>query len=166
MSRSPTRVLFFCLGNICRSPLAEALFRYHVEQQGRGGDFQIASAGTSGYHVGSPPDPGSVRVARERLGLDISDQRAQQLDSTHLQSFDYLVAMDRSNLRNAERLEGASKANLLLFRDFEPDSSQRGGDVPDPWGGGADHFEKVYDIVDRCSRSFLDHILQNEGLEP
>lgn len=166
MSPSPTRVLFFCLGNICRSPLAEALFRYHVEQRDLIDDFEIASAGTSGYHVGSPPDSGSVRVARERLGLDISSQRAQQLNASHLSSYDYLVAMDRSNLNNARQLSGASEANLLLFRDFEPNQSDVGLDVPDPWGGGASHFENVYEIVDRCANSFLTYVVEQEGLKP
>ena len=166
MNKPPIRVLFFCLGNICRSPLAEALFRHHVRQRGLADEFEIASAGTSGYHVGEPPDPGSVRVARERLQLDISDQRAQQLDPSHLRDYDYLVAMDRSNLQNAEQLDGASEAALLLFRDFEPISETRGADVPDPWGGGPSHFEDVYDIVDRCAEAFLDYVSQREGIDP
>lgn len=157
-------VLFFCLGNICRSPLAEALFRYHVAQKGLEDRFSIASAGTGGYHVGEPPDPGSVRVARNRLDLDISHQRAQQLAPRHFDGYDYLVAMDRSNLRDARRLAGADDANLFLFRNFEPDDSNRGEDVPDPYGGDQSHFENVYDIVDRCTASFLEHIRQTEGL--
>ncbi len=164
MSSEPIGVMFFCLGNICRSPLAEALFRYHVEQRDLGHHFRIDSSGTGSYHVGEPPDPGSVRVARERLGLDISGQRAQQLASSHLRDFDYVVAMDRSNFSNAKRLRGSEQANLLLFRDFEPDEYHRGDDVPDPWGGGADHFETVYEIVDRCAESFLDYLCAEEGL--
>ncbi len=164
MSSSTTSVMFFCLGNICRSPLAEALFRYHVTQRGLDDAFRIDSSGTSSYHIGEAPDPGSVRVARERLDLDISGQRAQQLQSSHLSDFDYLMAMDRSNLSNARRLAGSDDANLLLFRDFEPQAGLRGKDVPDPWGGGDDHFEEVYDIVHRCSQSLLDHICEREGL--
>lgn len=163
-STNTTSVIFFCLGNICRSPLAEALFRYHVENRALDDHFEIASAGTSSYHIGEPPDPGSVRVARERLGLDISHQRAQQLSSSHLEDYDYLVAMDQSNLNNAKRLDGADEANLLLFRNFEPSEQHRGEDVPDPWGGGESHFEKVYDIVERCTASFLDHICERESL--
>lgn len=165
MSSDPTRVMFFCLGNICRSPLAEALFRYHVRERGLEDRFEIDSSGTGGYHVGEPPDPGSVRVARQRLDLDISDQRAQQLAAHHLDYFDYLVAMDRSNLTNAKRLNGAGDANLLLFRDFETQPELRGDDVPDPWGGGDSQFERVYDIVHRCSASFLDHVCEQEGLQ-
>lgn len=164
MASSPIGVIFFCLGNICRSPLAEALFRHHVGRHGLDDAFRIASAGTSAYHIGEPPDPGSVRVARQRLDLDISDQRAQQLSATHIEQFDYLVAMDRSNLETARRLVGADDQKLLLFRDFEPEPSHRGKDVPDPWGGGSDHFENVYDIVDRGAESFLYHLCQAEGL--
>ena len=164
MEPTPIRVMFFCLGNICRSPLAEALFRHHVETRDLATRFRIDSSGTGAYHIGEPPDPGSVRVARERLGLDISSQRAQQLSSDHLQSFDYLVGMDRSNLENARRIRSAKQANLLLFRDFEPEEGLRGTDVPDPWGGGAAHFEKVYKIVDRCSRQFLDYLIHRENL--
>lgn len=163
MSSPSIGVMFFCLGNICRSPLAEALFRYHVEQRELDAHFEIASSGTSSYHIGEPPDPGSVRVARERLDLDISGQRAQQLSSEHLRTYDYLLAMDRSNLQNARRLEGAPEANLLLFRDFDPGQG-RGGDVPDPWGGGPSHFEKVYDIVHRCTEEFLNYVCEREGL--
>ncbi len=165
MSSEPIRVMFFCLGNICRSPLAEALFRYHVRQRGLDGDFEIASSGTGAYHVGEKPDPGSIRVARERLDLDISDQRAQQLSAQHLQDYDYLVAMDRSNLSNARRLDGAESANLSLFRDFEPLEHNRNSDVPDPYGGGSDHFEEVYDIVYRCTEAFLDHVMERESLD-
>lgn len=157
---TPIKVMFFCLGNICRSPLAEALFRHKVNERGLTDAFHIESSGTSSYHIGEEPDPGSQRVARERLQLDISDQRAQQLKSHHLDEFDYLVAMDRSNKRNAERLGSAS---ILLLREFEsgdPDSL----DVPDPWGGGAGHFERVYEIVDGCTGSILDMIVDERGL--
>ncbi len=166
MTASTTSVMFFCLGNICRSPLAEALFRYHVRQRDLDDRFLIDSSGTSSYHIGEPPDPGSVRVARQRLDLDISDQRAQQLSNDHLRRYDYLVAMDRSNLSNARRLSASPDANLLLFRDFEPQPDLQGRDVPDPWGGGQDHFEEVYDIVYRCSQSLLDHICSQRDSLP
>lgn len=154
-----TRVMFFCLGNICRSPLAEALFRYHVEARGLGDRFEIASSGTSGYHVGEPPDPGSVRVARERLGLDISGQRAQKLVGAHVQAYDWLVAMDGANLRDARRLAGGEREKLVLLRDYEPSETQRGGDVPDPWGGGPEHFEQVFEMVERCTSGLLDALI-------
>lgn len=154
-----TRVMFFCLGNICRSPLAEALFRYHVEARGLGDRFEIASSGTSGYHVGEPPDPGSVKVAKERLGLDISGQRAQRLVGAHVQAYDWLVAMDGANLRDARRLAGGERQKLVLLRDYEPSEAQRGGDVPDPWGGGPEHFEQVFEMVERCTAGLLDALM-------
>jgi protein-tyrosine phosphatase len=156
MSDSKIRVLFFCLGNICRSPLAEALFRHHAAERGLSDRFHIESAGTSAYHVGQQPDPGSRRVARERLNLDISDQRAQQLVDHHFVEFDYLVAMDRSNRRNALRLAYADPDKILLLRDYEPDPDQRGADVPDPYGGGGSQFGLVFEIVDRCFERLID----------
>ncbi|MBA2663735.1 MAG: low molecular weight phosphotyrosine protein phosphatase [Bradymonadaceae bacterium] len=162
--QEPIRVMFFCLGNICRSPLAEALFQFHVNAQGLSQAFHIESSGTGSYHVGEPPDAGSVRVARRRLGLDISDQRAQQLVAEHMVSFDYLVAMDRSNQRNSLRLGGSDSSKVLLLRDFEPQERDRGGDVPDPWGGGGQQFDEVYDIVDRCVQRLLAHVLNERGI--
>lgn len=160
---SQTRIIFFCLGNICRSPLAEGLFRHKVEQRGLAEHFHIESAGTSAYHIGEAPDPGSQEVALERLGLDISRQRAQQLDEAHHRDFDVLVGMDRSNRRHALRMDGAVADKILLLRNFEPEPHHRGTDVPDPYGGGLSQFDLVFDIVDRCTERLLDHLLELEG---
>ena len=157
-------VMFFCLGNICRSPIAEALFRHKLADQGLGDRFLVRSSGTGAYHVGEGADPGSCRVCAQRLGDDLSGHRAQQLTAEHLERFDYLVAMDTSNIENARRLRGGQQAELLLLRDFEPRESQRGLGVPDPWGGGAGGFDEVYDIVDRCLDNLLDHIRERESL--
>lgn len=153
MSR-PIKVMFFCLGNICRSPLAEALFIFHARERGLEDRFHIESSGTSSYHVGESPDPGSQRVAKERLGVDISHQRSQQLSRDHVEAFDALVAMDRSNQRTAMKWSD----DIMLLRDFEPLEHERGSDVPDPWGGGGRQFEAVYDIVYRCTERLLDHL--------
>lgn len=161
MSRSQIRIIFFCLGNICRSPLAEALFRHKVAQRGLADRFHIESAGTSAYHLGEAPDPGSQQVAYDRLGLDISHQQAQQLAEHHHADFDYLVAMDRSNKRHALRMDGADGEKILLLRNFEPEAHQRGTDVPDPYGGGNSQFDLVYDIVDRCCDNLLEYILSD-----
>lgn len=158
------RILFFCLGNICRSPLAEALFRHHAEERGLSDAFEIGSAGTSRYHVGEAPDPGSQNVARERLGLDISGQRAEQLDDQHLRAFDYLVAMSESNIQDAKRLDGADAVSFKLLRDWEPEADNHGKDVPDPYGGGGQQFNRVFDIVDRCTRELLDDLVTRHGL--
>jgi len=162
MADDVVSVMFFCLGNICRSPLAEALFRHKVDEAGLTDRFHIESSGTSSYHIGEPPHRGSQRVARERLGLDITDQRAQQLTREHVESFDWLIAMDRSNYRGAERWAGPD-TRLHLLRDFEPGGGQA-DDVPDPWGGGGSQFEHVYEIVDRCTAALLEHIAQTHGL--
>jgi protein-tyrosine phosphatase len=152
--------MFFCLGNICRSPLAEALFRHKVEQRSIVDRFHIESSGTSAYHIGEAPDPGSQQVARERLDRDISHQTSQQLADEHHHEFDYLVAMDRSNRRHALRTEAADPDRVLLLRNFEPTKAKRGTDVPDPYGGGNSQFDRVYDIIDRCTDRLLDHLLE------
>lgn len=155
-----TRVMFFCLGNICRSPLGQGLFEHLLEQRGLADEFHVESSGTGAYHIGELPDPGSRRVAKRRVGLDLSDQRAQQLTSEHLAEFDYLVAMSASNLRNARALPGAEDAPFLLLRDFEPDPALRDRDVPDPWSKGEEAFDEVFDIVERCCEGLLEHILE------
>lgn len=155
-----TRVMFFCLGNICRSPLGEALFAYHVEQRGLAEQFEVQSSGTSAYHVGEAPDPGSQAVAMRRLGLDISGQRAQQLTSEHLLEFDIIVAMSHANINAARKLPGAARVEFLLLRDFEPDAALRGLDTPDPWSRGQAAFEDVYEIVHRCTDALLSDLLQ------
>lgn len=157
-----TRVMFFCLGNICRSPLGEALFAYHVKQQGLSAQFEVQSSGTSAYHVGEAPDPGSQAVAMRRLGLDISDQRAQQLTSEHLRTFDVIVAMSQANIDAARRLKGAEAVEFLLLRDFEPNPTHRGLDTPDPWSLGQAAFEEVYEIVYRCTAELLADLRQRQ----
>jgi protein-tyrosine phosphatase len=157
------KVMFFCLGNICRSPLAEGLFRHKVRERGLQDWFEIESSGTSSYHVGEPPDPGSQRVARKRLGLDISHQRSQQLSRQHVEEFDVLVAMDSSNQRVAQQWADGEDA-VWLLRDFEPDPADRGTAVPDPWGGGGSQFDLVFDIVDRCCDVLLDELVDRHGL--
>jgi protein-tyrosine phosphatase len=155
------RVMFFCLGNICRSPLAEGLFCHHLEAQGLEHLFHVESSGTSAYHVGDPPDLGSQRVVLKHLNLDISHQRAQQLRALHLDEFDVVVAMDESNRSNALRLR--PEASVLLLRDFDVESL--GDDVPDPYGGGANQFEVVYEMVYRCTAKLLDDLLKNGKLK-
>lgn len=155
--------MFFCLGNICRSPLAEGLFRHKVRERGLEERFDIESSGTSSYHVGEAPDPGSQRVARERLGLDISHQRSQQLSRRHVAEFDVLIAMDESNRRKALRWAD-SDDDVELLRDYEPDPADRGTGVPDPWGAGGSQFDLVFDIVDRCCDVLLDDLVERHGL--
>ncbi len=148
-----TRVLFVCLGNICRSPLAEGVFRAHVERAGLADRFEIDSAGTAGYHVGEAPDPRSVSIAHKH-GVDLSAQRARKLVAADLERFDEVLAMDQSNLANIRRLAGPrSSARTGLFLDEVPGSS--GAEVPDPYYGGPNGFLHVYRLVDEASERLL-----------
>jgi protein-tyrosine phosphatase len=161
-------IVFVCLGNICRSPLAEGVFRHKVEEAGLAARFEIDSSGTSSYHVGEGPDPGSVKVARQH-GMDISRQRSRQFKRQDLTDFDLIIAMDSSNLRNilnmADDLESV-RGRVWLMRNFEFEQDGSGHDeaVPDPWGGGARGFDTVYEIVDRASTNLLAHIRETQGL--
>jgi protein-tyrosine phosphatase len=152
----PTRVLFVCLGNICRSPLAEAVFRHKVRERGVEHLFEIDSAGTSGYHDGAAPDRRSAETALRR-GVALTGQ-SRKLSPGDLRRFDYVLAMDADNLREIRALERAAggTARVHRLREWDPEG---GDDVPDPYYGGARGFEDVHDIVDRSCEALLDHIL-------
>lgn len=147
------KVLFVCLGNICRSPLAEGIFSNLVSQAGRDADFVIDSCGTGSWHAGSPPHHDSVQVARAH-NISIEHQRARQINLKDLNDFDVIIAMDRSNLDDLLAL--APDAPVKLLREFDPlpDSP----DVPDPYYGGPDGFQEVFDIVYRCCESLLEEL--------
>lgn len=162
MSERSIRILFVCLGNICRSPLAEGIFRRHVDEAGLASRFQIRSAGTGGWHVGKAPDQ-RMCVTAQRRGVDISRQRARQLSASDLRDHDLVLAMDRENLANIRRLAGGGPVDhVLLFRDFDP--SPDTGEVPDPYYGGDEGFVEVFEIVERTSRAILDHLRRDHGL--
>lgn len=163
-----TSVLFVCLGNICRSPLGEGIFRHKTEQRGVSHRFVVDSAGTSSYHAGEAPDPGSVRVAREN-GIDISTQRSRQFVASDLENFDQIIAMDSSNMRKILALterNGIDKSTLQgrlwLMRNFEEEDDGSGFDegVPDPWSGGLEGFREVFGIVDRSCENLLNYLLR------
>jgi len=152
------KVLFVCLGNICRSPLGEGIFRHLVSQAGLAPYFEIDSAGTGNWHIGQEPHHGSQRVARER-GLDISDQRARQIRPEDLMTYDYIVAMDAQNAADIRALdpEGRATARIVRMMEFAP---HRGTpDVPDPYFGGPEGFDLVYDMVQEASQAMLDRIV-------
>ncbi len=154
-----TRVLFVCLGNICRSPLAEAHFIAHTERKGTAHLFVCDSAGTSNNHAGAQPDRRTLINAASH-GLEISHQ-ARQVRREDFFSFNVLVAMDQHNLSHLERMKPANTAaRLMLLRDL--DDTDPGADVPDPWYGGAELFEEVYHLLHRCTERLHEHLHQQE----
>lgn len=158
----PIRILFVCLGNICRSPLAEGVFRHHVGLAGLSRHFEIGSAGTGGWHAGDPPDERMCATALAR-GIDIRHQRARQIRPVDLRRHDLILAMDRDNLAAIRKLAGhAETSHVLLFRQFDPIPET--GEVPDPYYGGEEGFAQVFEIVDRTSRSLLEHLRREHGL--
>lgn len=162
MTEPSASILFVCLGNICRSPLAEGVSKHRVRERGLDGRVRVDSAGTGGWHVGDPPDPRSAEVAR-RNGIAL-EGRARQVQDRDFHDFDLLVAMDRSNLRKLEHMKArvGGTAGLHLLRDFDPDPGDR--EVPDPYYGGPGGFDDVYEMVDRSVEGLLDHL--EEGWEP
>lgn len=155
-------VLMVCLGNICRSPMAEGLFRHLLHEEGLDDRIQVDSAGTGSWHVGESPDIRSVRTAAGH-GVTLTGS-AQQVQSEDFRRFDYIVAMDQSNLENLERFRDGvgGDAALYLLREFDPEGGP-GAEVPDPYYGGPSGFEDVYGMVERACRGLLDHILEEEG---
>lgn len=147
------RLLFVCLGNICRSPIAEGVFAHLAAQAGKGDLFTVDSAGTGAWHIGDPPDPRAVAAAARR-GIDLSGQRARQLRAEDFDAFDLLLAMDRDNL--SELLASAPAAysgRVRLFLDGAPEPGVR--EVPDPYYGGRDGFEEVLDLAEAGARALL-----------
>lgn len=153
MSR-PVRVLFVCLGNICRSPLAEGVFRDKVEAAGLSDRIEIDSAGTGAWHAGEPPDRRMIATAKGH-GVDIAQQRARQFVDTDLADYDHILAMDKSNLHDILYLDEGQDfgQRVTLFRQWDPEPGTY--EVPDPYYGGPEGFEDVYRIVDRTAENLL-----------
>lgn len=141
-----TRILMVCLGNICRSPLAEGIMRAKLFGNS---EYEVDSAGTGGWHVGDPPDPRSIAIARQN-GLDISNQRGRQFKASDFDNFDHIFVMDNSNYRDVIRMAPSEadkqKVSLILDSLFPGENV----DVPDPYYGGDDGFANVYDMLDQA----------------
>ncbi|QAY87523.1 low molecular weight protein-tyrosine-phosphatase [Pseudomonas arsenicoxydans] len=142
------RVLFVCLGNICRSPTAEGVLRHKLREAGLADQIEVASAGTGDWHVGKAPDKRSQAAAKLR-GYDLSAQRAQQVTRADFAAYDLILAMDNSNLRHLKALQPAKgKAELDLFlRRYQSEFDE----VPDPYYDGDQGFEQVLDLIERAS---------------
>lgn len=149
-------VLFVCLGNICRSPTAHAVFRNLLRQEGIENLVSVDSAGTHAYHTGNPPDPRSIATADNR-GIEMSDLRARKVELSDFSEFDYVLVMDDQNHAN---LEAVAPKELLpkirFFLEFAPQLDI--AHVPDPYHGGPEGFEEVFDMVEAASRGLLEDI--------
>jgi protein-tyrosine phosphatase len=153
------KVLFVCLGNICRSPMAEAIFKHLIKEKGLENFVDTDSCGTGNYHVGDDADPRTISAVRSK-GILI-DHCVRQLVAADLDMYDYVLAMDRSNYQNIGRLANATnKAKIRMMRDFDP--GHQGEEVPDPYYGNQQHFEEVYDILNRSLSQFVAYLMKTE----
>lgn len=152
------RILFVCLGNICRSPTAEVVFRAVAAREAPDLVLEIDSAGTAGYHIGEMPDR-RTRQAAARRGYDMSELRARVVEPRDFEYFDLILAMDRENLRALERRAPALvRERLRLFLEFAPEAGI--SEVPDPYYGGPNGFEDVLDLAEAASRGLVAHLRQ------
>lgn len=155
------KVLFVCLGNICRSPLGEGILRHLLDQAGLAGQIAIDSAGTGGWHIGEPPDARSIAVAT-RHGVSLAGQRARQVRPTDFSEFDLILAMDRQNLADLHRqCPAAARGRLRLLRSFDPEA---GDDVPDPYHDGDAGFEHVFAMIRRCCEVLVRSLPQQQSV--
>jgi len=155
------RILFVCLGNICRSPTAEGVLRAIAAREFPGLALEVDSAGTADYHVGEPPDRRTVAAARRR-GYDLAGLRARRVTPADLARFDYVLAMDRANLAELEyMLSPDSTARLGLFLEYSPGCGF--DEVPDPYSGGVQDFERVLDLCESAARGLLRRLQEKTG---
>lgn len=166
---SNIKILFVCMGNICRSPTAEGVFRSLVEKEKRLTNIYIDSCGTIAYHVGESPDKRSSKAAKIR-GYDLSSIRARKIENDDFFTFDYILAMDTENLNNINLMKEHLKENshekewdkiaeVSLFLDY---ASVDSVNVPDPYYGGASGFEDVLDLIEDASRGLISHLLASK----
>lgn len=166
-------LLFVCLGNICRSPTADGIMKDRIQRAGLSERIHVDSAGTGDWHIGREPDPRTVAAALQR-GYDLSSLRARQVHADDFLRFDYILAMDRSNLEHLQAMCPPNYAGeLCLFLDYYPDPgtdsdllAQCGGEVPDPYYGEASGFDQVLDLVEGACDGLLAALCRRHGLSP
>jgi protein-tyrosine phosphatase len=157
------RVLFVCMGNICRSPTAEGVFRHYVAQRGLLEHIHMDSAGTHSYHVGSEPDHRTQAAAKLR-GFDLCSLRARKVSSSDFEQFDYILAMDRANYEELYRKSPPQhRQKIQLFLQYAEGIKEQ--EVPDPYYGGNKGFEQVLDLVEAAAKGLLDKLVQLHRLE-
>lgn len=158
-AKAMVRVLFVCMGNICRSPVAEGVFRRMLESAGLASKVYVDSAGTHSYHVGAPPDPRSQATALRR-GVDLRDLRARRVTVADFAEFDYVLAMDRDNFEHLLALCGQSplRNRIQLFMEYAPALPEQ--EVPDPYYGGPNGFERVMDLIEEAAEGLLVNVRQ------
>jgi protein-tyrosine phosphatase len=160
MPKRKIGVLFVCLGNICRSPTAEGVFRAQLARQGLSAGFLVDSAGTAGYHEGSPPDRRATQAARRR-GVELGGIRARQLVVGDLARFDHVLCMDRSNLEDVRELAGDSvRARVGLLLEYGGLGER---EVPDPYYGGDRGFELVLDLIENACEGLIAELRARTG---
>ena len=155
------KVLFVCMGNICRSPTAEGVFRQVVKDASLSDQINTDSAGTHAYHIGSQPDHRAQSAALNR-GIDLSSIRGRKVDNRDFEKFDYILAMDNSNHTDLQVVAYGSDDNLHMFLKFAKNFSE--SDVPDPYYGGDQGFEHVLDLIEDASRGLLAHIREKHSI--
>ncbi len=155
------KVLFVCLGNICRSPTAEGVFRHVVKQADLADKIHTDSAGTHAYHIGKPPDSRAQQTARNR-GIEVGDLRGRKIEADDFSRFDYVLAMDHSNHADLQQLAAGNTDKLHMFLQFAENFDEQ--EVPDPYYGGDQGFEHVFDLVEDASNGLLAHIRKQHGL--
>ncbi|WP_174678768.1 low molecular weight protein-tyrosine-phosphatase [Kushneria konosiri] len=155
------RVLFVCLGNICRSPMAEGLFRQMLQSRGLDSRIEVDSCGVGDYHAGEPPDPRAMREAHHR-GADISELRGRVIRLNDFEQFDYILCMDEDNLQALRRMAPETRrAHVGLLMDFADEGT--GAEIGDPYFGSTDNFGRVADQIEAGCQGLLEHIERQEA---